>query len=163
MEEENNKSFLGMDVRPQQRIRGPSTHANHPEVITRRALIVGYHNAGRGIREISRVMGISTTTMQLWVNVYGAKGHVLTRPRSGGPCVATAVEEERLLQGVGRRPLEIGIQFTRRVGLRCSLVTTKRRLREAGLNCFIPVAKESLTEEQRQCRLRFSQIYVNVD
>lgn len=151
-----------MDARPQGRVRGPRTHANRPEVITRRALIVGYHNAGKGIREISRLMGISTATVQLWVNRFEAEGHVLTRARPGGPRVTTAEEDERLRQAAERRPLDNAIKLTRDVGLHCSPVTTRRRLREAGLNCFIPAVKENLTEAQRQCRLRFSQTYVNV-
>lgn len=145
----------------QPRGRTPRTRANRPEVITRRTLIVGHHQAGKGIREISRLLGISTNTVTLWVRRFEEEGHVLTRPRSGGPRVTTQEEDERLLQAADRRPRDTAVKFTRDTGLRCHPVTTRRRLREVGLHCFIPAVKESLTEAQVQCRLRFSQAYVN--
>ncbi|KAG7176820.1 putative Homeodomain-like domain-containing protein 10 [Homarus americanus] len=57
-----------MDVQARGRgRRAPHTWANRPEVIARRALIVGHHEAGKSINEISRLMGISKPTVRLWI------------------------------------------------------------------------------------------------
>ncbi|KAG7159001.1 putative Helix-turn-helix domain-containing protein 5 [Homarus americanus] len=56
-----------MKVQPQRHVRPPRTRANRPEVITSRGRIIGYHEAGKGIREISRLLGISRDTVRLWL------------------------------------------------------------------------------------------------
>ncbi|KAG7161293.1 hypothetical protein Hamer_G016363 [Homarus americanus] len=40
-----------MEIQPQRHVRPPRTRANRPEVITSRGRIIGYHEAGKGIRE----------------------------------------------------------------------------------------------------------------
>ncbi|KAG7155340.1 putative helix-turn-helix HTH_28 domain containing protein 9 [Homarus americanus] len=78
-----------MEVQPQCHVRPPRTRANRPEVITSRGRIIGYHEAGKEIRETSRLLGISRDTVRLWVRRYEEEGHVLTRPRPGRPRVTT--------------------------------------------------------------------------
>ncbi|KAG7169798.1 putative helix-turn-helix HTH_28 domain containing protein 3 [Homarus americanus] len=72
-----------MEVQPQRHVRPPRTRANRPEVITSRGRIIEYHEAGEGIREISRLLGISRDTVRLWVRRHEEEGHELTRPRPG--------------------------------------------------------------------------------
>ncbi|KAG7169076.1 putative helix-turn-helix HTH_28 domain containing protein 4 [Homarus americanus] len=74
-----------IEVQPQRHVRPPRKRANRPEVITSRGRIIGYHEARKGIREISRLLGISRDTVRLWVRRYEEEGHVLTRPRPGRP------------------------------------------------------------------------------
>lgn len=88
--------ITGMDVRPRQ-VRPPRTRANRPEVIMRRARIIGYYEAGKGLREISHLLGISRGTVRLWVRRYEEEGHVLTRPRSGGPRITTPAEDQQII------------------------------------------------------------------
>ncbi|KAK3881418.1 hypothetical protein Pcinc_014138 [Petrolisthes cinctipes] len=151
-----------MEVRPRGRARPARTRADRPEVIMRRTLIVGYHAAGKGIREISQLMGISRATVRLWLRRYEAEGHVLTRPRPGRPRVTTNEDDERLRRAVERNPQMTAVTLTREAELPCHVVTTRRRLWEAGLRCHIPARKEMLTEANKQSRLRFAQTYVNV-
>lgn len=150
-----------MEQRPGRSVRPPRTRANRPEVITRRSKIVGYHEAGKSIREISRLLGISRDTVRLWVRRYEAEGHVLTRPRSGQPRITTPDEDDEIRREAERQPLTTAVNITRNVGLRCHPVTVRRRLKEAGLNCYIPARKETLSEVHREARLRFAQAYVN--
>ncbi|KAG7163052.1 putative histone-lysine N-methyltransferase 2D-like 2, partial [Homarus americanus] len=95
----------GIDGRPLVHVRPPRTHANRPVVITRRAKIIGYHNAGERIREIVLLMGIFKETARRWVGRYEAEGNVETRP--GQPRVTTAEEDERLIQDAGRTPQKL--------------------------------------------------------
>ncbi|KAK3895735.1 hypothetical protein Pcinc_000658 [Petrolisthes cinctipes] len=142
-----------MEVRPRGRARPARTQADRPEVIMRRTLIVGYHAAGKGIREISQLMGISRATVRLWLRRYEAEGHVLTRPRPERPRVTTKEDDERLRRAVERNPQMTAVTLTREAELPCHVVTTRRRLWEAGLRCHIPARKEMLTEANKQSRL----------
>lgn len=152
---------IGMDVQPQRRARPPRTRANRPELITRRAKIIGYYEAGKGLREISRLLGISRDTVRLWVRRYEEEGHVLTRPRSGGPRVTTPAEDQHIQRAAERAPLSSAVRITREAGVQCHPVTTRRRLHETGKKCFIPARKETLTETHRQARRRFAEAYAD--
>ncbi|KAG7173976.1 putative helix-turn-helix HTH_28 domain containing protein 6 [Homarus americanus] len=94
-----------MEVQPQHHVRPPRTRANRPEVITSRGRIIGYHEAGKGLREISRLLGISRDTVRLWVRRYEEEGHVLTRPRPGRPRVTTPAADQQIQRAVERAPL----------------------------------------------------------
>ncbi|KAG7157945.1 hypothetical protein Hamer_G031635, partial [Homarus americanus] len=71
-------------------MRPPRARANWPEVITRHTMIVAYHEAGKGIREINRLLGISRDTVRLW------EGQVLTRPRPGRTRVIMREEDQQI-------------------------------------------------------------------
>ncbi|KAK3896191.1 hypothetical protein Pcinc_000113 [Petrolisthes cinctipes] len=115
----------------------------------RRARIIGYYEAGEGIREISDLLGISRGTVRLWVRIYEEEGHVLTRPRSGGPRITTPAEDQQIIPAAERAPLSSAVPITRETGVQCNPVTTGRRLRETSRDCFIPAHKETLTDAQR--------------
>lgn len=85
------------------------------------------------------------------------EGHVTTRPRSGRPRVISQQESDNLVAAVTQAPRTTAVSLTRDLGLRCHPVTTRRRLREAGLNCHVPAVKEVLSEQNKAARLRFAQ------
>ncbi|KAK4329208.1 hypothetical protein Pmani_000436 [Petrolisthes manimaculis] len=143
--------------------RPPNNRANRPEVITRRALIVGNYDAGKSINEISRLMGISKTTVRLWIRRYEGEGHVMTRPRSGLPKVTSQDDEDRLIAAARQSPKTTAVSWTRELQLPCHPITTRRRLQEAGLDCQVPAVKEQLTEANKLARLTFAQQYVQHD
>ncbi|KAK4316785.1 hypothetical protein Pmani_012088 [Petrolisthes manimaculis] len=143
--------------------RPPNNRANRPEVITRRALIVGNYDAGKSINEISRLMGISKTTVRLWIRRYEGEGHVMTRPRSGRPKVTSQDDEDRLIAAARQSPKTTAVSWTRELQLPCHPITTRRRLQEAGLDCQVPAVKEQLTEANKLARLTFAQQYVQHD
>ncbi|KAG7172536.1 putative helix-turn-helix HTH_28 domain containing protein 7, partial [Homarus americanus] len=94
-----------MKVQPQRHVRPPRTRANLPDVITSRCKIIGYHEAGKGIREISHLLGISRDTVRLWVRRYEEEGHVLTMPRPGRPRVTTPGADQQIQRAAERAPL----------------------------------------------------------
>ncbi|KAG7175276.1 putative helix-turn-helix HTH_28 domain containing protein 1 [Homarus americanus] len=98
-----------MEVQPQRHVRPPQTRANRPEVITSRGRIIGYHEAGKGIREISRLLSISRDTVRLWVRRYEEEGHVLTRPRPGRPRDTTPAADQQIQRAAERAPLSTAV------------------------------------------------------
>ena len=152
-----------MGDRVRGRGRPPRTRANRPEVIMERSLIVGHHQAGEGIKEICRQLGFSRNKVRRWLRRHQNEGHVLTRQRPGRPRVTTPEEDDTVLREAERNSLTTAVSLTRQAELRCSVSTTRRRLRENGLCCYVPASKEILTEESMQCRLRFAQLYINKD
>ncbi|KAK4315797.1 hypothetical protein Pmani_012991 [Petrolisthes manimaculis] len=157
-------SPLGMDIQGRRHgQRPPNNRANRPEVITRRALIMGNYDAGKSINEISRLMGISKTTVRLWIRRYEGEGQVMTRPRSGRPKVNSQDDEDRLIAAARQSPKTTAVSWTRELQLPCHPITTRRRLQEAGLDCHVPAVKEQLTEANKLARLTFAQQYVQHD
>lgn len=155
----------GMGGRGRGRRIAPRTQANRPEVITRRSIIIGLHAGGTSKSEIARRLGISRRTVQLWIQRYEEEGNVLTRPRPGRPRVTCAEEDAGLVQAARTNPLTTAVTLTREVPMACHPSTTSRRLAEAGLRCYVPAVKETLTEEMKAARLRFAQenIHYGVD
>ncbi|KAG7162330.1 putative winged helix-turn-helix domain containing protein 14 [Homarus americanus] len=86
------------------RLRPPNTRANRLEVIANRSLIVGYYQGATSISEISRLMGISKSTVRRWIKRFEGEGHVETRPRSGRPRVTSPADDARLLHAVRQTP-----------------------------------------------------------
>ncbi|KAK4319869.1 hypothetical protein Pmani_009215 [Petrolisthes manimaculis] len=54
----------------------------------------------------------------------------------------------------------MAITLTRELELECH-VTTRRRLHEAGIHCYIPAVKEKLTPIHKAARLRFAEQYAD--
>ena len=70
----------------------------------RRSMIVGYHEAGKSINEMSRLMGVSKPTVRLWIKRHEEEGHVETKPRSGRPRKITPQEDALVLTAARRAP-----------------------------------------------------------
>ncbi|KAG7156902.1 putative Transposable element Tc1 transposase-like 48 [Homarus americanus] len=84
---------------------------------------------------ISRLMGISKSTVRRWKKRFVGEGHVETRPRSGRPRGTSPADDARLLHAVRQAPRMTAVTWTRELRLRCHPVTTRRRIHEAGLKC----------------------------
>ncbi|KAG7165028.1 putative helix-turn-helix domain containing protein 3 [Homarus americanus] len=151
-----------MEVQPQHHVRPPRTRANRPEVITSRGRIIGYHKSLKGIREISRLLGISRDTVRLWVRRYKEEGHALTRARPGKPRVTTPAAYQQIQRAAERAPLSTAVRITRETGIQCHPITTRRRIRDTGRHCFIPARKETLTDAHREARKWFAEAYAVV-
>lgn len=135
----------------------PRNRANRAEVITQRSIIVGLHAGGTSKSEIARRLGISRRTVQLWVQRYEEEGNVLTRRRPGRPRVSSGDDDARLVEAAVENPLTTAVALTRDVPMPCHPVTTRRRLVEYGLQCYVPAVKETLTEVNKAARLTFAQ------
>ncbi|KAG7161892.1 putative helix-turn-helix domain containing protein 1 [Homarus americanus] len=151
-----------MEVQPHRHVRPPRTRATRPEVITSRGRNIGYHEEGKGLREISCLLGISRDTVRLWVRRYEEEGHVLTRPRPGRPRVTTPAADQQIQRAAERAPLSTAVRITRETGVQCHPITTRRRIRKNGRQCFIPARKETLTEAHREAHKRFAEAYADV-
>ncbi|KAG7175931.1 hypothetical protein Hamer_G026227, partial [Homarus americanus] len=101
-----------MEIQPQRHVRPPRTRANRPEVITSRGRIIGYHEAGKGIREN---LSPSWDTVRLWGRRYEEEGHVLTRPRPGRPRVTTPAADQQIQRAAERASLSTAISQRSRV------------------------------------------------
>ncbi|KAG7174756.1 putative Homeodomain-like domain-containing protein 16 [Homarus americanus] len=77
-------------------LRPPNTRANRLEVIANRALIVGHCQGGTSISEISRLMGISKSTVRQWIRRFEGED----TSRSGPPSVTLPADDARLLHAV---------------------------------------------------------------
>ena len=135
----------------------PRTWANRPEVITRRSMMVGLREAGHSISEVARQMGVSRATAQLWLHRFEREGHVKTRPRSGRPRVLSAEQDDRIVEEIRACPKSSATELTRQLDLPCHPCTTRRHIKEGGIDCYVPAVKETLTEVNREGRLRFAQ------
>lgn len=148
----------GQGIRP---LRQPHMRDNRPAVISRRMMIVGLYMGGQGIHEISRRMGINRKTVQKWVRRYQEEGHVKTRRRCGRPRVTSPDDDRRVVEAAERNPLQTAVALTQDEGMPSSVVTTRRRLKEAELQCHVPARKERLSQVNRMHRLRFANQFVH--
>lgn len=141
----------------------PRTRANRPDVIQRRAEIVGRFKGGQPLKQISREMGIDIKTVRLWVRREEAEGHVNTRPRPGRPPVTSPEDDNRLFAAAEESPKKNVVKLATQLNLQCHPSTIRRRLHNAGRDCYVPASKEELTDNQRASRLEFARRYGNAD
>lgn len=145
------------------RIPAPRSCANRPEVIQRRTEIVGRFKAGQHLKQISREMGIHIKTVRLWVRREEEEGHVKTRARPGRPPVTSPEDDRRLLAAAEQSPKKTTVALSRELHLQCHVSTLRRRLHNAGRDCYVPASKEELTENHRASRLQFARRFANAD
>ena len=104
--------------------------------------------AGRAVKEVAQVVGVSEHTIYNWVNCYlqeHAADALFDEPRAGRPPVAPGITAARIEREFGRDPLRLGYQATvwtvplftthlsRRYRCRLSSDTLRRRMRQLGL------------------------------
>lgn len=142
----NKHGIAEMEGREIPLLRQPRIRDNRPAVISRRMMIVGHYMAGQGIHEISRSMGINRKTVQKWVRRYKEEGHVKTRPRCGRPRVTSPDDDRRVVEAAEQYPLKTATALAQDARMPCSVVTTRRRLKEAELYCHVPARKETLSK-----------------
>lgn len=104
--------------------------------------------AGRAVKDVAPIAGVSEQTIYNWVNCYlqeHAAAALFDEPRAGHPPVAPGITAARIKREFGRDPLRLGYQATvwtvplltahlsRRYHCRLSPDTLWRRLRQLGL------------------------------
>jgi transposase len=104
--------------------------------------------AGRVVKEVAQIVGVSDQTIYNWVNCYlqeHAADALFDEPRAGRPLVAPGITAARIKREFGRDPLRLGYQATgwtvplftahlsRRYRCRLSPDTLRRRMRQLGL------------------------------
>ena len=138
--------------------------ADSPEAMFFRGRIVGMHNAGLSVSAISREIGADRKTVRKWIRKWEEEGRaVKAMPRSGRPRCTTEQDDLQIVDAARTNSITTAVKITRNLGLTCSVETTRRRLKEAGLHCHTPARKEPLTEVQRETRLGFALEYLAKD
>lgn len=104
--------------------------------------------AGRAVKDVAPIAGVSEQTIYNWANCYlqeHAAAALFDEPRAGHPPVAPGITAARIKREFGRDPLRLGYQATvwtvplltahlsRRYHCRLSPDTLRRRLRQLGL------------------------------
>jgi transposase len=104
--------------------------------------------AGRAVKEVAQIVGVSEQTIYHWVNCYlheHAAAALFDEPRAGRPPVASGITAARIKREFGRDPLRLGYQATvwtvplltahlsRRYRCQLSPDTLRRRMRQLGL------------------------------
>ena len=104
--------------------------------------------AGRAVKEVAQIAGVSAQTIYNWVNCYlqeHAAEALFDERRAGRPPVAPGITAARIKREFGRDPLRLGYQATvwtvplftehlsRRYRCRLRPDTRRRRMRQLGL------------------------------
>lgn len=104
--------------------------------------------AGRAVKDVAPIVGVSEQTIYNWVNCYlqeHATAALFDEPRAGRPPVAPGITAARIKREFGRDPLRLGYQATvwtvplfrahlsRRYRCQLSPDTLRRRMRQLGL------------------------------
>ena len=104
--------------------------------------------AGRAVKEVAQIVGVSEQTIYNWVNCYlqeHTAAALFDEPRAGRPPAAPGITAARIKREFGRDPLRLGYQATgwtvplftahlsRRYRCRLSPDTLRRRMRQLGL------------------------------
>lgn len=107
-----------------------------PDAMFLRGRIVGMHEVGTSVSEISQRIGITRQSVQKWVRRWEAGEAIRAKPRSGRPRCTTTHENEQIVETARREPVTNAVKITQYLGLACSATTTRKRIKEAGL--YIP-------------------------
>lgn len=132
-------------------------------MILDRGRIIGMWELGLSASAISLRTGFCETTVRKWIRRFQAEGNVETRPRSGRPRVTTQQQDDRILEAVQHRPLTSAVRVTQDLQLPCHPRTTRRRLHENNIHCYIPAKKGRLTQEHKEARLGFALQHLAMD
>ena len=127
-----------------------------------RERIIALHEAGWPNPGIARHLGISPTTVRLWVRRHREGDGLDDLPRPGRPRATDREEDARMVAFVRARPLTNAQIIRAEMGLDISRATIRRRLRDAGLQHHIPAVKEFLTLAHKRARLEFAQEFVHM-
>ncbi|XP_066963216.1 uncharacterized protein [Macrobrachium rosenbergii] len=117
-----------------------------------RGRIVTLRNNGLSIRAIARDVGVSPTTVLLWIRRWEESGNLNDLPRPGGPRKTTPAEDDAIVRAAREQPLTNAMVIREDLGLEVSSMTVRRRLHAAGIHHRTPATKELLTERHKAGR-----------
>lgn len=125
-----------------------------------RGTIVDMKNCGKSTRKIAAELGISKSTVCLWLRRWEREQKLTDRPR-GRPPRKTSSESDRQIQEMAEsNPFTNAVVIQEQLQLGLSARTIRRRLREGGLLPNVPVKVQRMFSFHRKERLRFAQQYL---
>lgn len=136
---------------------------NAIEKVTRRGQIIGMRQAGKSVTEISHELGISRSTVYLWIQRWEAEGNIVDKNRPGASRKTNQATDAAILDEAKNNPITNAVHIRDVLQLEISARTVRRRLHENGIHHRTPACKEILTEDHRQRRLNFARQYVDQD
>ena len=122
-----------------------------------RNIAVTMKKEGRGIREISRLLGKSAATISRIIKRYYEEGHIYIKSKPGRPRKTTKKDERMLVRmsRVNPKMTSRQLKLSWAVGEKVSNDTVKRILRRYGFVGRIAAQKPRVTNIQRIARLKW--------
>ncbi|KAK4328864.1 hypothetical protein Pmani_000754 [Petrolisthes manimaculis] len=136
---------------------------DNPAVIATRGRMIGMWEAGMPLPAIAHELGVSRQTVWRWVQRWQEEGVLMTKPKSGRPKVTNRQEEQQIITTARKRPMLSSYQITHHHQLPHHPRTTRRRLHEGGIHCFVPAVKETLSPANKEARLEFALQYLPME
>lgn len=133
------------------------------DTLVLRGRIVGMRESGRSIRNIGHDLGISKTTVSLWVKRWEEEGNLNNRPKGRPPRKTTAEQDRRIVEAAENGPMKNAVALREELQLDVSAETVRRRLHAEGIHHRTPATKQLLTARHREGRLRFAEAHVQED
>lgn len=133
------------------------------DTLVLRGRIVGMRESGRSIRNIGHDLGISKTTVSLWVKRWEEEGNLNNRPKGRPPRKTTAEQDRRIVEAAENSPMKNAVALREELQLDVSAETVRRRLHAEGIHHRTPATKQLLTARHREGRLRFAEAHVQED
>ncbi|KAK4306668.1 hypothetical protein Pmani_021525 [Petrolisthes manimaculis] len=136
---------------------------DNPAVIATRGRMIGMWEAGMPLPAIAHELGVSRQTVWRWVQRWQEEGVLTTKPKSGRPKVTSRQEEQQIITTTRERPMLSSYQIIHHLQLPHYPRTTRRRLHEGGIHCFVPAVKETLSPANKEARLGFALQYLPME
>ena len=106
----------------------------HREKLSQRGRIVGMRESGLTPTQIARELGLSRTTVYLWLKRWEEEGNLKDKRRTGAPRKTTAAEDRHIVERVEANPFSNAVEVREQLQLEVSSMTVRRRLHESGIH-----------------------------
>ncbi|KAK3874035.1 hypothetical protein Pcinc_021009 [Petrolisthes cinctipes] len=116
-------------------------------------------NCGISIRKIAAQLGISTSTVCLWLRRWEKEQDLTNRPRGRAPRKTNTEGDRQIRQIAESNPFTNAVLIREQLQLGLSARTIRRRLNEGGLLPKTPVKMQRMFSFHRKERLSFAQEY----
>lgn len=126
--------------------------------IAQREKILQLHNEGYTQKEIARLLFLSPSTVNLWIN---RLGDLNAKKKTGRPRKTTVYQDNAIYTFSRRDPFLPATDINRRLELNLSHQTVRNRLIEKGLKNYKPPTKPFLEKKHKDKRLEFAKLYIN--
>lgn len=133
------------------------------DTLVLRGRIVGMRETGMSIRNIAENLGISKSTVSLWLKRWEEEGNINNRPRGRPPRKTTAEQDRLIVESAENNPMNNAVALREELQLDVSVQTVRRRLHAEGIHHRTPATKQFLTARHREGRLRFAEAHVQED
>ncbi|GBO31425.1 hypothetical protein AVEN_172158-1 [Araneus ventricosus] len=133
--------------------------------ISIRKLIIFHHSSGKSVRNISKLVNLSHSTMQYVIKRFKEENRIENKVRKGRPAKLTECDQRFIIRKFVKNPclsaLKVSAEFNEKFSTPISPETVRRVLRAAGLNRRSARRKFFVSAENRRLRLSFAKSMLN--